>query len=126
VDNSKHLGLTEGLTHTVKIDDIEMLDLAGVAVRLPSLPEYMKSHWIKDFIRIGLTSEPDDPFSIRLEGGCIVLEGGMRELMRLELRRQTGQKTVVAIRARKPSTSSNVVVYPADFAAHDCGARAAC
>jgi hypothetical protein len=90
--------------YTVSIADIEMLDVEGRVVPLPPLPITLTSSWAQAYEEWGRVEGCHEAFSTRIEGGRIILEGGMRELMRLELQREHGETNVVAV--MKPSRVS--------------------
>jgi hypothetical protein len=117
--------LKDSEEYAVMLNDIEMLDVEGKAVRLPALPKSLKATWIKSYERFGRVAECDDPFSIRIEDGLLVLEGGMRELMRLELRRESGETTVVA-KVIPPRSTGEPIECSERFPVRDRNERAAC
>jgi hypothetical protein len=110
---------------SASIDDIELFDEEGASMPLPALPKSLKSTWIVEYDRYGRAEGCFEPFALRMECGRLVLEGGIRELMRLELQRAMGEDLVVA-RIAAPADSERVVEYPQGFGVHDCETRAAC
>jgi hypothetical protein len=111
--------------YAVMLNDIEMLDVEGRVRRLPALPNSLKAIWIKSYERFGRVAEFDDPFSIRIENGRLVLEGGMRELMRLELQRESGETTVVA-RVIPPRSTGEPIDCSERFPVRNRNEQAAC
>jgi len=121
----RHCELKTGEECAVNLNDIEMLDVEGRALRLPALPKTLKAIWIKSYERFGRVADCDDPFSTRIEDGLLVLEGGMRELMRLELRRESGESTVSA-RVRPSRSAGEPIECSERFPVRDRNERAAC
>lgn len=121
----QYRGLKAGDEYAVSLNDIEMLDVEGSAVRLPALPKPLKAIWIQSYERFGRVAGCDDPFSTRVEDGHLVLEGGMRELMRLELQRESGE-TAVAAKMSPPRSTGEPIECSDRFPVRDCDDRAAC
>ena len=103
--------IPENHEYSAEIRDIRKIDIEGATIPLPPLPKSMKDEWLKQYDRFGKDLVDYGPFSTRMECGMLVLEGGMRELMRLELRRQAGDAAVSA-RMRGPRPACDLVDYP--------------
>jgi hypothetical protein len=117
-------GIRENERFSAAIEDIEVLEVDGEATALPALPRALKREWCKAFDRFGAEAEDDEPFAVRLQSGRLLLEGGIRELMRLELRRQAGEGTVAAIIRTYPS--ARIVECPGIPISRDGRKCAAC
>ena len=114
-----------GEEYAVALNDIEMLDVEGMVIRLPALPKPLKAVWFKSYERFGRAAGCDDPFSTRIEDGLLVLEGGMSELIRLELQRESGE-TAVAARMSPRRSAGEPLERSERFPVRDCGDREAC
>jgi hypothetical protein len=90
--------------YTIPIEDIDMLDIEGRLVPLPPLPSTLQSVWRQAYEEWERSDSRTDVFFTRLAEGSIILEGGMRELIRLELCREYGETSVIA--RMKPSRTS--------------------
>lgn len=87
--------------YTIPIENIDMLDVDGRLVPLPALPSTLQSVWRRAYEEWERSDSCTDVFFIRLADGSIILEGGMRELIRLELYREQGETNIIA--RMKPS-----------------------
>jgi hypothetical protein len=76
-------------------DDIAGLYGVGDDLSLPVMPRRLAAAWREDYGRYA-EAESFEPFNVRRSSGYWLLEGGMRELLRLELLRARGEAALSA------------------------------
>ncbi len=108
----RYSGILPKEEYSLAIDDLEMLDIEGSLVRLPALPASQMARWIKEYKDYALSGRCSPPFATRLEKGRLVLEGGMRELLRLELLRAFGEINAEARMSAIPGLAADIIEYP--------------
>jgi hypothetical protein len=87
----------------IAIADIELLILGGKAVTLPRIPLSLVHPWLSIFERFSRGEPGFASFDIAIHEGRLAIEGGMEALIRLEILRSAGERTVGA--RRKPTAS---------------------
>jgi len=122
---ASYSGILSKEEFTARIDDIEMLDIEGSKIRLPALPASQKTIWLKEYEEFGRVEGCNEPFSMRLESGRLILEGGIPELRRLELQRAFGETYIVATMSAGCERECGIIEYPNRVEEKSCPERAA-
>lgn len=87
----------------IAIDDIGFMIRGGKAVTLPRIPISRIGLWVAIFERFSRGEPGFASFDIAISEGRLAIEGGMEALIRLEILRNTGERTVHA--RRRPDAS---------------------
>jgi hypothetical protein len=109
--------------------ELALVDLAGLAgesssLGLPPLPRRAIGSWIRELRRFE-DAECLEPFAVSWARGYWFLEGGVRELMRLEFLRQRGQESAL-FKSRASLSLSMARRHPATLELGGNGQRVAC
>jgi hypothetical protein len=99
----------------IAIDNIERMIRGGKAVMLPRIPLSRIDRWVSIFERFSRGEPGFASFDIVISEGRLAIEGGMDALIRLEILRDAGERTVNA--RKKPTASRPASSRPTRVAA---------